>query len=56
MIDTPELAADTLVSLTSQRLEFLAGRYMSVNWDMPELCSRQNEIVKEEKLVMRIRF
>ena len=56
LIDTPELAADTLVSLTSQRREFLAGRYISVNWDMLELYSRQNEIVEGDKLVMRMRF
>jgi len=56
LIDTPELAADTVVSLTSQRREFLAGRYISVNWDMPELYGREEEILKGDKLVMRMKF
>jgi hypothetical protein len=54
LIDKPELSADVLVSLTSQRREWLAGRYISANWDMPELYSREEEIVKGDKLKMRI--
>jgi hypothetical protein len=45
-----------MVSLASQRREWLAGRYISVTWDMPELYSREDEIVKENKLVMRMKF
>lgn len=56
LVDKPELAGDTLVSLTSQRRDWLAGRYVSVTWDMPELYSRGEEIVKEDKLVMRMKF
>lgn len=56
LTDTPELAGDTLVSLTANKQEWLAGRYISVNWDMPELYSRQEEIVKEDKLKMRMNF
>ena len=29
---------------------WLAGRYISVTWDMPELISREKEIVEEGKL------
>lgn len=54
--DKPELAGDTLVSLTAQKRLWLAGRYISVNWDMPEFYSREQEIVKEDKLKMRMRF
>jgi hypothetical protein len=54
LIDAPELSADVLVSLTSKRREWLAGRYMSATWDMPELFSREEEIVKGDKLKMRL--
>jgi hypothetical protein len=56
LVDTPELAADSLVSLTSMKRDWLAGRFVNVTWDMPELYSREKEIVKENKLVMRMRF
>jgi len=36
-VDEPELAADTLVWLTRERRKWLAGRYVSYNWDMEEL-------------------
>jgi len=52
----PGLAGDVLVSLTSEKREWLAGRYISVNWDVPELYSREEEIVKEDKLRMRMKF
>jgi len=54
--DTPELAGDTLVSLTAKKRNWLAGRYISVNWDMPELYRREEEIIREDKLKMRMRF
>jgi NAD(P)-dependent dehydrogenase (short-subunit alcohol dehydrogenase family) len=54
--DTPELAADTLVNLTAKRREWLAGRYVSVQWDMEELYRREEEIVKGDKLKMRMVF
>ena len=56
LIDSPELAADSIVSLTSQRREWLAGRYVSATWDLPELYSREEEIVNGDKLVMRMKF
>jgi NAD(P)-dependent dehydrogenase (short-subunit alcohol dehydrogenase family) len=56
LTDTPELAGDTLVSLTANKREWLAGRYISVNWNIPELYRRQEEIVKEDKLKMRMKF
>jgi hypothetical protein len=42
--------------LTAKRREWLAGRYISVAWDMPELYARKGEILKEDKLKMRMRF
>lgn len=50
LIDTPELAADTLAWLSQETRPWLAGRYVSVNWDMSELLSMQDEIVKADKL------
>ncbi|OAP55335.1 hypothetical protein AYL99_10308 [Fonsecaea erecta] len=56
LIDTPELMADTVVFLTQTRREWLRGRYLSCNWDMPELLAMQDEIVDGDKLKMRMVF
>ena len=52
--DTPELAGNTVVWLTRERREWLAGRYISVNWDMEELATRKDDIVGSDKLKMRM--
>lgn len=52
--DTPELGADTFVWLTQKGRPWLGGRYLSVSWDMPELESREKEIVEGDKLKMRL--
>ncbi|EED22355.1 oxidoreductase, short chain dehydrogenase/reductase family, putative [Talaromyces stipitatus ATCC 10500] len=54
LVDTPELAGDSLAWLTQEKQEWLNGRYVSVNWDMPELIARKDEIVKEDKLKVRM--
>jgi NAD(P)-dependent dehydrogenase (short-subunit alcohol dehydrogenase family) len=54
LIDTPELMADTVVYLTQKKREWLRGRYVSCNWDMPELLAMQDEIVEKDKLKMRM--
>lgn len=54
LTDKPQLAADTITWLTQDRKEWLSGRYISVNWDMPELVSKKDEIVDDDKLKMRI--
>ena len=56
LTDTPELAGDVMVWLTQTRREWLAGRYVSVTWDMPEFVSKQKEIVDGDLLKMRMRF
>jgi len=56
IIDTAELAGDTIAFLASTRRDWLAGRYISVNWDMSEFLSREEEIVKADKLKMRMTF
>jgi hypothetical protein len=45
-----------LAFLTAKRREWLAGRYVSVGWDMPEFMNREDEIVKGDKLKMRMTF
>lgn len=52
--DTVELPADALVFLTQIRREWLAGRYVDLSWDMPELLSREEEIVRGDKLKVKL--
>ncbi|KAF7904370.1 hypothetical protein EAF00_001704 [Botryotinia globosa] len=56
LIDTPELPADTITFLTSQKRKWLAGRFISCNWDMAEIMSREKEIVDGDKLKFRMKF
>ncbi|KAF8927046.1 hypothetical protein BGZ47_002364 [Haplosporangium gracile] len=54
LVDTPELAADSIAWLTQHRPLWLSGRYVSVCWDLPELMAKKDEIVEGDKLKMRI--
>ncbi|KAI9665461.1 MAG: hypothetical protein M1831_001603 [Alyxoria varia] len=54
LVDTPELMSDTVVFLTQKRREWLRGRYLSCNWDMPELLGMEEEIVEKDKLKIRM--
>ncbi|TVY18568.1 Short chain dehydrogenase citE [Lachnellula arida] len=56
IVDKAELAGDTISFLTAARRDWLAGRYISVNWDMLEFLGREDEIVKGDKLKMRMTF
>ncbi|KAI1641228.1 hypothetical protein F4809DRAFT_637006 [Biscogniauxia mediterranea] len=53
-VETPELSADSLVYLTLKRREWLGGRYVNVTWDLPELMSKEDEIVKGDKLKVKL--
>lgn len=53
-VETPELSADSLVYLTSEKRDWLAGRYINVTWDLPELMGKQEDILKGDKLKMRL--
>ncbi|KAL8684045.1 MAG: hypothetical protein Q9186_000075 [Xanthomendoza sp. 1 TL-2023] len=53
-VDTLELAVNTMVYLTQKRQEWLAGRYISVNWDMEELLAKRDEIVEKDLLKVRM--
>jgi len=48
------LAADSIVFLVRERREWLAGRYINVTWDMEELMAMKDEIVKADKLKMKL--
>lgn len=54
LTDSPELAASTVVWLSSEKREWLSGRYLSATWDMEELVSRMEEIVGNDKLKVRL--
>ena len=54
LVDTPELAGDSIVFLTRERRTWLAGRFLNVKWDLPELFAREKEIVDGDKLKMRM--
>jgi NAD(P)-dependent dehydrogenase (short-subunit alcohol dehydrogenase family) len=52
--DQPQLAADTVAWLVSERRDWLAGRYVSVTWDMEELLGMKDNIVKKDLLKVRM--
>ncbi|KAK0716256.1 short chain dehydrogenase reductase [Lasiosphaeris hirsuta] len=56
LTDTVELGADTLIFLTSKKRDWLAGRYLSANSDMPELMALEEEIVKGDLLKFKGSF
>ncbi|CAI6092797.1 unnamed protein product [Clonostachys chloroleuca] len=54
LTDTAELSADSMVYLTQEKRDWLAGRYIDLTWDMPEFLSREKEIVEGDKLKVRL--
>lgn len=54
LVDKPELAADTIVFLVSEKREWLRGRYISCTWDMLEFTNKKEEIVSEDKLKIKL--
>ncbi|KAL1800971.1 hypothetical protein ACET3X_001313 [Alternaria dauci] len=54
LVDTPELAGDTLAWLGNERREWLSGRYVSACWDMEELEKKREEIVRGNLLKMQL--
>lgn len=54
LLDTPDLAGDTFTWLLAERREWLAGRYISCNWDMEELMSMRDEIERCDLLKVRM--
>ena len=56
LTDSPDLPADTVVWLTQEKRDWLAGRYVSCTWDMPEFLQKKQEIVEGDKLRTRMAF
>ncbi len=52
-VETPELSADSITYLVSQRRDWLGGRYVNCTWDLPELMAKEDELVKGDKLKTR---
>jgi NAD(P)-dependent dehydrogenase (short-subunit alcohol dehydrogenase family) len=52
--ETAELSADTIVYLVREKRDWLAGRYVNCTWDMPDLMAQKDEIVKGDKLKVRL--
>lgn len=52
--ETTEICGDTLVYLTREKRDWLAGRYVNCTWDMPELMMKKEEIVKGDQLKVRL--
>lgn len=53
-METPELSADSMVYLASQQRKWLAGRYVNVTWDLPELMSMQADMEGTDRLKVRM--
>tara|TARA_R110002003_G_scaffold1035_10_gene22127 strand:- start:7480 stop:7692 length:213 start_codon:yes stop_codon:yes gene_type:complete len=52
--DTPDLCGGFVVWLTAKPRTWLAGRYVSATWDVDTLEKMKDEIVKGDKLVVRM--
>ncbi|KAI6084942.1 hypothetical protein F4821DRAFT_164413 [Hypoxylon rubiginosum] len=52
--DDPSLCGCFIVWLIKERRMWLSGRYLSSNWDVDELASKEAQIVQENKLKMRM--
>jgi hypothetical protein len=53
-VETAELSADTIAFLTREKRDWLTGRYINCTWDMPELMAQKDEIVKGDKLKVKL--
>ena len=51
-----ELPAAVCVYLAAGRAEFLRGRYVSSNWDMAELQSRRDEVLRDNLFKLELRL
>lgn len=52
--DTPRLSGDGIVWYVAERREWLAGRYVTVNWDAEELVGMREKVVKGDLLKVRL--
>ena len=56
LTDSPELAAGFIVWLACGKADWARGRYLSANWDVEELTSLKDEILRDDLLVNRLRI
>lgn len=54
MTDKPELSGATAVYLSTERSNFLMGRFVLATWDMEELEKQKDKILKEDLLKTRV--
>lgn len=54
LVDTPEVAAHTIVFYSHTRRDWLAGRYLSSQWDVNELLAKKQEIIDGDKLKIKM--
>jgi hypothetical protein len=52
--ETPRISGDTIAFLTREKRDWLQGRYINCTWDMEELIAMKNEIVKGDKLKVKL--
>ncbi|KAH9218601.1 putative oxidoreductase ucpA [Leptodontidium sp. 2 PMI_412] len=52
--DTPELVGGVGVWLSTEKAEFLNGRYIEANWSVDDLSARKEEIIAQGKLSVRL--
>lgn len=52
--DTPELSGGFVVWATAGEKKWLAGRYLSADWDVDRLEEMKEEIVEGDKLKVRL--
>ncbi len=54
--DSVDLCGSFIVWLVKEARPWLRGRYLSANWDVDELCAKQEEVVKNDKLKFKMVF
>ncbi|KAI4700382.1 hypothetical protein J4E89_011024 [Alternaria sp. Ai002NY15] len=53
--DSPELVGGTAIWLCQEKAKFLSGRFIAANWDVEDLLSRKEEIVKDDLLKLTLK-
>ncbi|KAI4642686.1 uncharacterized protein J4E78_010015 [Alternaria triticimaculans] len=53
--DSPDLVGGTAVWLCQEKAKFLSGRFIAANWDVEDLLSRKEEIVKDDLLKLTLK-
>jgi hypothetical protein len=54
LTDDPGICGGFCAWLTSERRDWLSGRYIMANWDVEELVAMKDDIKKEDKLKFRM--